>query len=223
MQPDLPSASRRILQAAARAFTQAPAHPQPHPAPPEPPPHAPEAGAPAPEPAPHPDAEHVSAHLTYAVVQDPKPGAIVIHCSDPRFQEAFQQFLGHELHLSQGDYIPIVVGGGGGVLAHPEQLPKEFKFLKDRLEHYRSVFPTVRRIVLINHEGCRYYESLKIKTVAYLGSRLTLSPDHAREDLGLVARVFQHLLAHLGYSVELYYARFADPEHTRIVFEKVGS
>jgi hypothetical protein len=220
MKPDLPSASKRILQAAEQALARASARP-PQPGAPSEPPRR-ESAPPVPAPGPHPGGEHVSARMTYPVLQDAKPAAIVIHCSDPRFQGAFEQFVAHELHLEQGEYIPIIVGGGGGVLAHPEQLPKEFKFLKDRLEHYRKVFPTVRRIVLINHEGCRYYDSLKVKTVAFLGSRLALHPDHARDDLGLVVKVFQHLLSHLGYGIELYYARFAEPERTRIVFEKVG-
>ena len=167
--------------------------------------------------------EPVSAKMTYATIQDPKPEAIVIHCSDPRLQAAFEQFVEHELHLVQGQYIPIVVGGGGGVLAHPEQLPKEFKFLKDRLDHYWKVFPTARRIVLINHEGCRYYDSIKTKVLSFIGSPLKLAPDHAREDLSLATRVFQHFLAHLGYTVELYYARYADPERTKVVFDKVGA
>ena len=153
---------------------------------------------------------------------DPKPAAIVIHCSDPRFQAAFEQFLATELKLHKGEYIPIIVGGGAGVLAHPEHLPKEFKFLKERLEHYRKVFPTARRIVLINHEGCRYYESLKTRTLAFLGPRLALTPEHACEDLSLVVKVFQHLLSHLGYTLEPYYARFADAERTKVVFDKAG-
>ena len=166
--------------------------------------------------------EHVSAKMTYAAIQDPKPDAIVIHCSDPRLQSAFEEFLEHELHLEKGQYIPIIVGGGGGVLAHPEQLPKEFKFLKDRLEHYRRVFPTVRRIVLINHEGCRYYDSIKTKVLTFIGSRLKPSGEHAREDLSLMTRVFQHFLSHLGYTVELYFARYADAERSKVVFEKIG-
>jgi hypothetical protein len=158
---------------------------------------------------------------TYAALQDPKPEAIVLHCSDPRFQPAFGQFIEKELGLSAGQFVPIIVGGGAGVLGHPEQLPKEFKFLKDRLEHYRHVFPTVRRIVLINHENCRYYESIKLRVLSFMGSRLSISPDHAREDLPLVSRVFQHLLAHLGLKVELYYAHFSDPERSKVVFDKV--
>ena len=166
--------------------------------------------------------EAVQARMTYETNPDPKPDAIVIHCSDPRFQAAFEQFLATELHLEKGQYVPIVVGGGGGVLAHPEQLPKEFKFLKDRLEHYRKVFPTVRRIVLINHEGCRYYESIKGRLLSFVGSRLKSALDEGHRDLSLAARVFQHLLAHLGYQLELYFARFADAERSKVVFEKVG-
>ncbi len=159
----------------------------------------------------------------YPVVPDPKPGAIVIHCSDPRFQAAFEEFLEHELGLVKGQYIPIVVGGGAGVLGHPEQLPKEFKFLKERLEHYRQIFPTARRIILINHEGCRYYENLKTRTLGALGSRFAFPPNHAREDLSLVARAFRQLLSHLGYSVEFYYAKFADEQRAHIEIEKVGA
>ncbi len=159
----------------------------------------------------------------YAAAADPKPAAIVIHCSDPRFQAAFEQFVREELGLAAGEYIPIIVGGGAGVLGHPEQLPKEFKFLKERLEHYYRVFPTAKRIVLINHEGCRYYESLKTKTLAFAGSKFRPSPEHAREDLSLVARAFQALLSHLGYRLEFYYARFANPERTQIEIEPVSA
>lgn len=163
------------------------------------------------------------AHRVYTVAADPKPAAIAIHCSDPRFQQAFEEFLEHELGLAKGSYIPIVVGGGAGVLGHPEQLPKEFKFLKDRLEHYREIFPSARRIILINHEGCRYYESLKVRALAMIGSRLGLAIDHGRKDLSLVSLAFRHFLSHLGYTIELYYAHFANSERTRIEIEKVAS
>ena len=166
--------------------------------------------------------EPVSPKRLYAAPADPQPAAIVLHCSDPRLQAAFEQFITTELGLAKGQYIPIVVGGGAGVLGHPEHLPKEFKFLKERFEHYRRVFPTARRVIVFNHEGCRYYESLKTKTLAFLGPRMAISPAHAREDLSLVARAFHSLLSHLGYSLELYYARFVDPEHTQVAFEKIA-
>ncbi len=159
----------------------------------------------------------------YRALPDARPAAIVIYCSDPRFQPAFREFVEHELGLGEGMTIPIIVGGGAGVLGHPEQLPKEFKFLKERLEHYYRVFPTAKRVILINHEGCRYYESLKSKTLAFIGSKFRPSPEHAREDLSLVARAFQSLLAHLGYTLEFYYARFANPERTQIQIEKLAA
>ena len=168
-----------------------------------------------------PQTPQAGARKVYAAVVDPKPSAIVIHCSDPRFQPAFDQFTEHELGLKTGEFIPIIVGGGAGVLGHPEQLPKEFKFIKERLEHYHQIFPTARRIVLINHEGCRYYQSLKARTLGLLGSKLANAAGHSRDDLSLVARTFQHFLSHLGYSIELYYAKFANPEQTRIEIEKI--
>jgi hypothetical protein len=158
----------------------------------------------------------------YAAVTNPKPEAIVVYCSDPRLQAAFDQFISQELHLAKGQYIPIVVGGGAGVLGHPEQLPKEFKFLKERFEMYREHFPSVRRVVLINHEDCKYYNSLKSKVSRLLGSRLGHSLHVSCEDLGLVRHAFQHLLSHLGFNLEFYYARFADDSHQKVVFEKVS-
>jgi hypothetical protein len=104
----------------------------------------------------------------YDIDKSAVPQAIVLCCSDPRFQTAFERFLREDLHLEKGQYIPIVVGGGAGVLAHPERLPKEFKFVRERLVHYRlSVFPTARRLILINHQGCRYYQGLKERALGY--------------------------------------------------------
>jgi hypothetical protein len=166
--------------------------------------------------------DNLAPKTAYAVVTDAKPQAIVVYCSDPRLQLAFEQFIAQELRLSKGQFIPIVIGGGAGVLGHPEQLPKEFKFLKERLELYREIFPTVRRVVLINHEDCKYYNSLKSKISRLLGTYFAHSHDHACEDLALVFRAFNHLLAHLGFALELYYARFSDPSQHQVVFDKIS-
>lgn len=165
--------------------------------------------------------EPTKSQPAYGVVSDPKPQAIVVYCSDPRLQPAFEQFIAQELHLAKGQYIPLVVGGGAGVLGHPEQLPKEFKFLKERFEIYREHFPSIRRLVLINHEDCKYYKSLKSKACRLLGSQLGHSLHVAFDDLTLVRHAFQHLLSHLGFALEFYYARFADPDRQKVVFEKV--
>lgn len=156
----------------------------------------------------------------YQAITNPKPEAIVVYCSDPRFQLAFDQFIEKELGLPKGAFLPLIIGGGAGVLGHPEQLPKEFKFLKERFELYRDVFPSLRRVVLINHEDCRYYEFLKRKLLGFLSPRFAIPPEHARVDLSLVAKAVKHLLPHLGFATEFYYARFADTERTRVVFER---
>ncbi len=144
---------------------------------------------------------------------------MVVYCSDPRFQAAFEQFVAQELHLERGQYFPLVVGGGAGVLAHPEQFPKEFKFMRERFELYRRHFPSIRRMVLINHEDCRYYDSLKRKLGGLLGGRLGFGPEQAHDDLRLLSGVCGRLLHHLGVGIELYYARFNDAGHQSIIFE----
>jgi hypothetical protein len=155
----------------------------------------------------------------YNAVQNPTPEAIVVYCGDPRFQEAFDGFIANELKLARGQYIPMIVGGGAGVLAHPEKLPKEFKFMKERLELYAQNIHSIRRVILINHEDCKYYTSLKERVLGFAGAHSVL--DHAREDMPLIAQVFRRLLAHLNLPVELHYASFADPEHTKIVFDQI--
>ena len=166
-----------------------------------------------------PQKSDVRVQAVYEAVRDPKPEAIVVYCSDPRFQAAFDQFIQKELNLPKGKFMPLVVGGGAGVLGHPTQLPKEFKFLKERFEFYREAFPTIRRIILINHEDCRYYNFLKGKLLGLLPS--PLSVHHGREDLPVVSKIFKMMLTHLGFTVDLYYAKFADPEQSKIVFEKI--
>jgi hypothetical protein len=158
---------------------------------------------------------------TYEAIQNPRPEAIVVYCSDPRFQPAFREFVETELGLAEGQYIPLVIGGGAGVLAHREQLPKDFKVLKDRLEMHLSKFSSIRRIVLINHEDCQYYETLREKLPHLFSTYLTGPTDKQRRDLGTVATALLGLLSsRLG--MELYYARFQDAEHTKIAFERVG-
>lgn len=161
-------------------------------------------------------AEATAGRMVYEAVQGPRPEAIVVHCSDPRFQRAFDGFIEKELGLAQGQFVPIVVGGGAGVIARPERLPKEFKFMKDRFELMLKQFSSIRRIVLINHEDCKYYGTLKDRVLGLLGER-----QPPRNDLTAVARVFETLLSAMRVSVELYYARFADPEHSKITFERV--
>jgi hypothetical protein len=156
----------------------------------------------------------------YEALPQAHPEALVLHCSDPRFQTAFGPFLEHELGLAQGRYIPFVVAGGAGVLAHPERRPKEFKFLRDRFELFHGHFASLRRLVLINHEDCLYYRMLA-QAVPGLPGPGPGSPHWPRDDLPPIARTVHRLLGHLGWDLELYYARFAAADRAQVAFDQV--
>ncbi|MEW6411321.1 MAG: hypothetical protein AB1483_02480 [Candidatus Zixiibacteriota bacterium] len=94
---------------------------------------------------------------TYYVNRTP-PQALVIHCSDPRFQQAFRSFITEELGIR--NYAPIIIGGGVHALGMRGLRPKNFKVLWEQIRFFMKVFrPT--EIVVINHEDCLWYEKMK--------------------------------------------------------------
>ena len=165
------------------------------------------------------DAANPTGGQVYDAVQNPSPTAIVVYCGDPRFQVAFDQFIENGLKLAKGQFIPLVIGGGAGVLSQPEKLPKEFKFLKDRFDLIRAQFPSVKRVILINHEDCEYYGMLREKFAGFLNAHGFAN--HPREDMQRIAGIARLLLPFLGVSLDMYYARFADEQHTKIAFEPI--
>ena len=156
----------------------------------------------------------------YPVDPNAKPTAVVIHCSDPRFNYAFRICVEKTLGLQSGDYLPLIFGGGAGVLAHPFELPKETKFVKDRLEYWKTRFPTIKRIILINHEDCRYYHQIKEK-LTNLFPNNALMDKVAKMDLITVAKLLKSMSFLTGYSIEVYYAKFKDETHQSAMFEQV--
>ena len=146
------------------------------------------------------------------------PRAVVIHCGDPRFQRAFGDFIRDELHLPEGEYVPFIVSGGVASLSEPLRLPKDFKFMKERITFLLETFDTIQRIVLINHEDCRHFEMLK----AALGNLFLQHFSHMNErhvrDLRTVASLLLGR-ASSRHGIELYYARMT-PEMT-VRFEKI--
>jgi len=157
----------------------------------------------------------------YEALPQAHPEAVVVYCGDPRLQTAFEPFIENELGLSKGQYIPVVVGGGAGVLANPERLPKEFKFMKDRFELIHRAFPSVKRAVLINHEDCIYYRLLAEKIPGFLTDDASKLRHRPGEDMDRIAGVFDRLLSHFGFQPEFYYAKFTDADHSRVTFDRV--
>jgi hypothetical protein len=155
-------------------------------------------------------------------VVDSEPEAIVVHCSDPRFQKAFKEFINNELNMPEGKYVPLVISGGVGSLSEPLKLPKEFKFMKERIEQFLKRFDSIQRIVLINHEDCRHYEVIKSIIGNLFLNRVRDMMERQKIDLKTVSRTLLGLLG-AKIEVQMYYARFADADRKKIVFEKVLS
>ena len=150
------------------------------------------------------------------------PEAIVIHCSDPRFQKAFREFINTELKLPEGEYVPLVISGGVGSLSEPLKLPKEFKFVKERIELFIKQFDSIKRIILINHEDCLYYDVMRSTIGNLFLNRVRDMIERQKIDLKSVSRTLLGLLG-TKTRMELYYAHFADSGRKKIVFEEVMS
>jgi hypothetical protein len=163
--------------------------------------------------------EQPASTRTYPLV-DARPRAIVIHCSDPRFQRAFAEFVRTDLGLGEGEYIPLVISGGVASLSEPLKLPKEFKFMKERIELFLDRFDSIKRIILINHEDCRHYDELKSLLGRLFLQRVQSIGEKQMNDLKTVAKMLLGFTVP-GLEVELYYARLCQGDKQSIVFEKV--
>ena len=80
------------------------------------------------------------------------PEAIVIHCVDQRFQDAFNKFVVGEMGISV--YVPIAIAGGA--LAISSDHISYFGYIWDQIDFFISL--GVKKLVLINHDDCRWYQ-----------------------------------------------------------------
>jgi hypothetical protein len=153
----------------------------------------------APEaPVPHPlyGAEHEP--QTYRIEMEP-PTAIVIHCGDERFQKAFRRFIEEDLNIQS--YVPIVILGGVHAFGFKDLLPKQHKVLFEQIK-YLIKERGIRRIIIINHEDCKWYERFS----SWVLRRIPL-PKKQVEDLRATG---ESLLEHFAkIDVETYYAELA--------------
>lgn len=148
------------------------------------------------------------------------PLAVVIYCSDSRFQHAFRQFVHEELHLQEGEYLPLIVPGGTASLSEPLRLPKEFKFMKERLEFFRDQFTSVKRIILLNHEDCLHYRTFMKLLGQQMLHRFATLGERQKADLTAVGKRVLEFAAP-GVSAELYYASIVPGKERKVEFERV--
>ncbi len=151
-----------------------------------------------------------------------QPKALIIHCSDPRFQEAFKNFICGNLDLAEGEYIPIVIPGSVSVIGGSINtlLPKNYKALMDQiqlmLEHNKEV---PLRLILINHEDCKGYAFI-LEKLKKLNSKLPDVIERQVSDLEFAAQAISLAAKkfNIKYEFELYMARIG-PDN-EIVFDK---
>jgi hypothetical protein len=122
---------------------------------------------------------------------------LVIHCGDYRFQGAFHEFLNQTLKLNE-NYDLMVIPGGPQSLALSKYLPK-FSWSAGKWFRFFMDNHAIRRIILIQHQDCAWYQALP--------PHLHASPEprqRQEQDLGRIAIALKKDFPDL--KVELYYA-----------------
>lgn len=125
-------------------------------------------------------------------------GVIVVHCSDPRYQWHFHEFLRHGLGVRE--YGLVAVPGGPQVLARLELQPK-YSWAGWRWLKFLVDLTKPERVILINHDDCRWYFSMmQADDPAQVRARQFA-------DLRVIQREFSDRFA---AQIEAYYARLED-------------
>jgi hypothetical protein len=122
--------------------------------------------------------------------------ALVVHCSDPRFQPHFHDFL--RLGLDLDRYALLAVPGGAQFLTLADYLPK-FSWAGWRWVKFIGEIAPPARVVLIAHDDCLWYKRVR--------GRSQPAEIHAKqlEDLRRVAVEVHERFRNV--TVELYFAR----------------
>lgn len=140
-----------------------------------------------------------------------RPQTTIITCVDGRWYPHFQEFA--RVHLNAGPRTDFVaVPGGIEPLTLVDLVPKDFNFLRRRLESLVEAHGT-RRIVAVAHQDCAWYKARKI-------GPMTL--DFKERQIGDLRRAAARLreMFH-GITVETYYARLSDSSPPKVVFDAV--
>lgn len=142
------------------------------------------------------------------------PDALLIHCADSRFQEAFFRFTREELGLEN----PMLISAAGSISAFgvASVLPKGWNALKGQIETLVKAHP-VARVVLINHDECKGYA----KVAGLLGSFVNVQAAQKQHLLAMAEFLRKEFLPHAH--IELYQAHIVTLDGTRSVqFEKIN-
>lgn len=135
---------------------------------------------------------------------------LVIACADGRWRDHIEDFVANALKVDSA-YDLVMVPGGAEPLALADLIPKDFSFLRRRLEMLVRSHGT-RRVILIAHENCGWYRERKVGPLTLeLKARQIADLRRAR---ACVTEWFD------GVTVETYFAR-VDGTPPRAAFEPV--
>lgn len=123
---------------------------------------------------------------------------LVLHCSDPRFQAHFQEFLRDRLGIER--YALVAVPGGAHFLTLVDYLPK-FAWSGWRWLKFLVDLAKPRRVILIAHDDCRWYIEGRFLQRGNARERLVADLHQVRRALG------ERFPA---VTVETYFARLDD-------------
>jgi len=155
---------------------------------------------------------------TYPIQPVASPTTLSVFCADPRFDGPTRQFLHEELKIPDGGFVPMQIAGGAASFSLLE-LPKELKYVREAVRFYLGLFRSITRVIVISHEDCGKYRALQ-QALPHLLSLVPTMTDRQRADLQKASDAIL-ALAPRQLTIERYYARFANPEHTQVRFEKL--
>jgi hypothetical protein len=140
-----------------------------------------------------------------------RPQTAIITCVDGRWFHHFQEFACVHLHAgARTDFV--AVPGGIEPLTLADLMPKDFSFLRRRLESLVESHGT-RRIVAIAHQDCAWYRT---RTFGPIVSDLR---ERQLADLRRAASWLRDTFD--GVAVETYFARLSETSPKKVIFDAI--
>lgn len=141
-----------------------------------------------------------------------RPETTIITCVDGRWYNHFREFA--RTHLAAGERTDFVaVPGGIEPLTLFDLVPKDFNFLRRRIESLVESHGT-KRIVAIAHQDCAWYKARKLGPITI---------DLRERQIGDLRRAAARLRQMFpGVVVETYFARLAGTSPEQVVFDIVA-
>jgi carbonic anhydrase len=141
-----------------------------------------------------------------------RPDTVIISCVDGRWRAQIQDFTVNYLKADlHADFL--AVPGGIEPLTLFDLVPKDFNFLKRRLESLIASHGT-KRVVAIAHEDCAWYKERR------LGPFTVDLRERQIADLKRVASRLRETFPDL--TIETYFARHDTRNAERVVFERTS-